>query len=62
MSTFICRFISKSLAHLFLDWLVENQYDFWRDIQPGEDIFHVHCYSDTRAKAIQEWMSSSKAV
>ena len=62
MSTFICQFTSKPMARLFLDWLVDNQYEFWRDIQPNEDIVHVDCYSDTRSKAIQDWMDTNKTV
>lgn len=62
MSVFICRFTSKPLTRLFLDWLVENQYEFRREIKPNENIVHVDCHSAARAKAIQDWMETSKAV
>ena len=62
MSQFRCKFSSKALTYLFLNWLVENQYDFRREIHPVENIFVVDCYTESRAKAITEWMDTHKAV
>ena len=42
MAKFNCRFTSKPLTNLFLDWLVKYQYDFRREIHPGEDIVVVY--------------------
>lgn len=62
MSQFNCKFTSKALAYLFVDWLVENQYDFLREIHPDENIFVVECYTEPRAKAIVDWMDAHKAA
>lgn len=62
MSQFNCKFISKALAYLFIDWLVENQYDFRREIHPGEDIVVVYCYSKVAETALVEWMNTHKAA
>lgn len=62
MSQFNCKFTSKVLAYLFIDWLIENQYDFRREIHPDENIFVVECYTEPRAKAIVDWMDAHKAA
>lgn len=62
MAKFNCHFTSKPLANLFLDWLVKYQYDFRREIHPGEDIVVVYCYSKVAETALVEWMNAHKAV
>lgn len=62
MAQFNCRFTSKHLTNLFLDWLVKYQYDFRREIHSGKDVVVVYCYSKVAEAALVDWMNTHKAA